>query len=63
MGTRHMSDSLHHSDDARDAANARLAVRIMWAGVALMAAAGVLMWAKFGPTMFVDLATAVINCL
>ena len=58
-----MSDSLQRSDDERDAASARLAVRITWAGVALMALAAVLMWTKFGPTMFVDLATAVINCL
>ncbi|MDB5569196.1 MAG: hypothetical protein JWN93_379 [Hyphomicrobiales bacterium] len=61
-----MSDSLHTGQQAQDdddAASARRAVRVMWAGVALMSLAGVLMWAKFGPTMFVDLATAVLNCL
>lgn len=32
------------------------------AGFALMFAAGAIMWAQFGPTMFVDLATAILTC-
>jgi hypothetical protein len=50
-------------DDATaDAAATRLAVRVALAGFALMFVAGALMWLKFGPTIFVDLATAVVNC-
>jgi hypothetical protein len=45
-----------------DAAMARLAVRLALGGFALMFVAGGLMWLKVGPTIFVDLATAVVNC-
>jgi hypothetical protein len=41
---------------------ARRARRMLVAGFALMFVAAALMWAQFGPTMFVDLATAVLNC-
>ncbi len=46
-----------------DAAATRLAVRMALGGFALMFVAGAFMWVKFGPTIFVDLATAVVNCL
>ncbi len=45
-----------------DASMTRLAVRIALGGFALMFVAGVFMWLKVGPTIFVDLATAVVNC-
>ncbi len=45
-----------------DAAMTRLAVRLALGGFALMFVAGGLMWLKVGPTIFVDLATAVVNC-
>lgn len=45
-----------------DAALGRLATRIALGGFALMFVAGVLMWATVGPRIFVDLATAVVNC-
>lgn len=50
------------TDAARDAALTRLAVRMAVGGFALMFVAGALMWVGFGPAMFVDLATAVVNC-
>ncbi len=53
----------HTADEAAsDAAASRLAVRMALGGFALMFVAGGLMWLKFGPTIFVDLATAVVNC-
>ena len=53
----------HEADRSPDeAATARLAVRFAIAGFGLMFVAALAMWAKFGPTMFVDLATAVISC-
>ena len=45
-----------------DAAMTRLAVRMAIGGFAMMFLAGALMWLKVGPTIFVDLATAVVNC-
>ncbi|MBX9757438.1 MAG: hypothetical protein K2Y29_01590 [Beijerinckiaceae bacterium] len=50
-------------DATQDAAATRLAVRMALAGFGLMFVAGAFMWMKFGPTIFVDLATAVVNCL
>lgn len=62
-----MTDSVQQTEameaaDRDDAALSRLAVRMALGGFALMFAAGALMWLKFGPTIFVDLATAVVNC-
>ncbi|HEY8579583.1 MAG TPA: hypothetical protein VIL72_06825 [Beijerinckiaceae bacterium] len=69
-----MSDSAHiaerataaseapHDEAARDAAAARLVVRLTLAGFALMGVGALLMWVKFGPSIFMDLATAVIAC-
>jgi hypothetical protein len=65
-----MSHTLQHSrpldaaaeETARDAALTRLAVRMAVGGFALMFVAGAIMWVGFGPAMFVDLATAVVNC-
>ena len=45
-----------------DAAMTRLAVRVAIAGFGMMFLAGAMMWLNFGPSMFVDLATAVVNC-
>ena len=65
-----MTDTAHQSqpiddaasDAANDAAFTRLAVRMALGGFALMFVAGAFMWLNFGPTIFVDLATAVVNC-
>ena len=62
-----MSDALRPALDTnaatpREATRARRARRALAAGFALMFVAAALMWAQFGPTMFVDLATAVLNC-
>ncbi len=51
-------DPSREQDDSR----ARLATRATAFGFALMFAAAALMWAHAGPAMFVDLATAVLNC-
>jgi hypothetical protein len=53
-----------HIEDASpdDAASTRLAVRLALGGFAMMFVAGALMWVSFGPTIFIDLATAVVNC-
>lgn len=55
-----MNDDALHSED--DAAFTRTARRVTLAGFALMALAAALMWTQFGPSMFIDLATAVMNC-
>lgn len=61
-----MTDTPHQDQgpaEAReDAAMTRLAVRMALGGFGLMFVAGALMWLKVGPTIFVDLATAVVNC-
>ncbi|MFN3889418.1 MAG: hypothetical protein ACK4MV_03400 [Beijerinckiaceae bacterium] len=61
-----MADTAQHGeveDTAReDAAVTRLAVRMALGGFGMMFAAGAFMWLKFGPAIFVDLATAVVNC-
>ena len=49
-------------DPANETKLARIAVRVTLAGFALMTIAAALMWVQFGPNMFIDLATAVINC-
>lgn len=45
-----------------DVAFARLATRMALAGFGLMFAAAFIMWMSFGPMIFIDLATAVVNC-
>lgn len=56
-----------HPDDAavgtaqRDNV-ARLQFWLIISGFVMMFAASILMWVRFGPSMFVDLATAVMNC-
>ncbi|MBN9082505.1 MAG: hypothetical protein J0I16_13455 [Rhizobiales bacterium] len=40
----------------------RLAVRLVLAGFGLMFVAAMAMWINFGPTIFMDLATAVASC-
>lgn len=57
-----MNDALHEVHDENEAAFARTAIRVTLAGFALMAIAAALMWTQFGPGMFIDLATAVMNC-
>ncbi|MDP2355518.1 MAG: hypothetical protein Q8M31_05595 [Beijerinckiaceae bacterium] len=61
-----MTDTPHQvqvADEAHeDAATTRLAVRMALGGFVLMFVAGAFMWLKVGPTIFVDLATAVVNC-
>lgn len=63
-----MSDSVQQSQriDAAsddDAALGRIATRMALGGFALMFVAAALMWMSVGPSIFVDLATAVMNCL
>lgn len=41
---------------------ARLQFWLIISGFAMMFVASILMWVRFGPSMFVDLATAVMNC-
>ena len=40
----------------------RLHLWLILAGFGMMFLASILMWVRFGPAMFVDLATAVANC-
>lgn len=42
--------------------SSRLAVRLVLAGFGLMFVAALAMWVSFGPTIFMDLATAVASC-
>lgn len=57
-----MNDAIEHPPEDKEAAFARTAIRVTLAGFALMGVAAALMWTQFGPNMFVDLATAVMNC-
>ena len=62
-----MSDSLQGVREAREAVendefDGRLATRLALGGFALMFLSGIAMWVTFGPTMFVDLVTAVVAC-
>ena len=54
-------DTLETTTD-EDAAFGRLATRMALAGFGLMFVAAIVMWTSFGPTIFIDLATAVVNC-
>ncbi len=58
-----------HGDEATSAGAliprdnaARLQFWLIISGFAMMFVASILMWVRFGPSMFVDLATAVMNC-
>lgn len=62
-----MSESLQGVREAPEAVendefDGRLATRLALGGFALMFVSGLAMWATFGPTMFVDLVTAVVAC-
>lgn len=66
-----MSESVHtgqaieaesRDEQERDAALTRLAVRMALGGFGLMFVAAAFMWVSIGPTIFIDLATAVMNC-
>ena len=46
----------------QDEASSRLALCIIFGAVAVMALAGGFLWLKFGPSMFVSLVNAAINC-
>ena len=59
---RPIEGEIETGDAARDAALGRLAVRLSLGGFALMFAAAGLLWVKFGPSIFMDLATAVVAC-
>lgn len=39
-----------------------LMLGLIWSGVGMMVLAGLLMWTIFGPSIFIDLATAAVNC-
>ena len=66
------AEILPHNDahEALDGANmtsdgdrtARVQVWLIVSGFVMMFLASLLMWLRFGPSMFVDLATAVANC-
>ena len=57
-----MTDRLETHDNTESAAASRTALWLVYAGFAMMALAGGLMWLKFGPSMFMDLVTAAMNC-
>jgi len=40
----------------------RATLWLIWGGFGMMFVAALLMWAQFGPNIFFDLATAVVNC-
>lgn len=42
--------------------SARIQLWLIISGFVMMFLASLLMWVRFGPSMFVDLATAVANC-
>ncbi|MDH7796665.1 MULTISPECIES: hypothetical protein [unclassified Beijerinckia] len=48
--------------DHTDERSSRLAVRLVLAGFGLMFVAAMAMWINFGPTIFMDLVTAVASC-
>ena len=59
---RRMSDSVRPDEADAPAVSSRLTLWLVFAGVALMALAGVIMWWRFGPSMFLNLVTAAANC-
>lgn len=48
--------------DEQDEAASRLVLWLIFAGLGMMAIAGGLMWWTFGPSMFVSLVNAAMNC-
>ena len=52
-------NQLAQQDEARAS---KRAMRLIFAGVAMMALAGGVMWWRFGPSMFMSLLTAAANC-
>lgn len=45
-----------------DGASARLALWLIGGAFALMTGASLVLWVVFGPSMFVSMMTAVVNC-
>lgn len=56
------TQSGHFEESGADIAPSRFGLRLIFAGVAMMALASGLMWWKFGPSMFMSLVTAAANC-
>lgn len=50
------------ANEAADAASARLALWLIGGAFALMAGAALVLWVVFGPSLFVGMMTAVVNC-
>lgn len=48
--------------EAADGASARLALWLIGGAFALMTGASLVLWVVFGPSMFVSMMTAVVNC-
>lgn len=57
-----MTHQVDIPDDQDDAGSSKLALRLIFAGLAMMTFAGFFMWWKFGPSMFMTLLTAAANC-
>ena len=57
-----MSNETQMGEETQAQAASPMLMRLIYAGVAMMALAAVLMWWRFGPSMFMDLVTAAANC-
>lgn len=57
-----MSQHIDIETDQNGAGSSKLVLRLIFAGIGMMALAGGLMWWRFGPSMFMDLVTAAANC-
>lgn len=57
-----MSSQADIETDNAAMSSSRLVLRLIYAGIGMMALAGGLMWWRFGPSMFMDLVTAAVNC-
>lgn len=56
-----MTHPVESASDQHDAPS-RLALWSLFAGLAMMAVAAIFMWWTFGPSMFVSLVNAAMNC-
>jgi len=56
-----MSNPAETATDEDDGSS-RLILRLIFAGVGMMAIAGAFMWWTFGPSMFVTLVNTAMNC-
>lgn len=57
-----MQNDAQIAEEARGERASPMLMRMIFAGLAMMAFAAGLMWWRFGPSMFMDLVTAAANC-